>query len=90
MCTIVTMSTTEPLTIRDHHLAIEFHPTLPAPYNKPRMWVKGDIVLTVAFHRLRYLFNGKNAAGDRNYDIRRLDPLTFEKVRECVRFGLGL
>jgi mRNA interferase MazF len=53
------------------------------------MWVKGDIVLTVAFHRLRLIFSGWNS-GQRVYDVRVLDAETLEKVRVCVRNGLGL
>ena len=62
---------------------------LPRPYDSPFMWVKGDIVLTVAFHRLRYLF-ALNHDGNRVYDIRVLDAAAMDKVRECVRNGLGL
>jgi mRNA interferase MazF len=89
MCTIVPLSTTEPNPKLPHHMQISFDPVLPAPYSKPKMWVKGDIVLTVAFHRLRLLFSGWNA-GQRVYDVRVLDPQTLEKVRVCVRHGLGL
>jgi hypothetical protein len=70
-------------------MQITLDPPLPQPYSSPVMWVKGDIVLTVAFHRLRLLFNGR-ADGQRVYDVRVLDPETLEKVRECVRHGLGL
>jgi hypothetical protein len=34
-----------------------FDPRLPDPYSEEKMWLKGDIVLTVAFHRLRLLFS---------------------------------
>lgn len=53
------------------------------------MWVKGDVVLTVAFHRLRLLFSGWDG-GQRVYDVRVLDGETLEAIRECVRCGLGL
>lgn len=51
------------------------------------MWVKGDIVLTVAFHRLRLLFRG-HVNGQRDYDVRVLDDETFEKIKACVRAGI--
>jgi hypothetical protein len=70
-------------------MELEFDPPLPAPYDSPRMWLKGDIVLTVAFHRLRLLFSGWNQ-GQRVYDIRVVDAATLEQVRGCVRAGLGL
>jgi mRNA interferase MazF len=70
-------------------MQINLDPPLPHPYSSPEMWLKGDIVLTVAFHRLRLLFAGREQ-GQRIYDVRVLDTATFEQVRACVRFGLGL
>jgi mRNA interferase MazF len=70
-------------------MQVSFDPLLPGPYDAKSMWVKGDVVLTVAFHRLRLLFSGWNG-GQRVYDVRVLDAATLEKVRDCVRAGLGL
>ena len=70
-------------------MQVGFDPPLPAPYNSPVMWLKGDVVLTVAFHRLRFMFSGWDA-GERSYDIRVIDIETFQRVRDCVRSGLGL
>ena len=89
LCTIVPLSTTAPRPVLPHHMQITLDPPLPAPYSAPTMWVKGDIVLTVAFHRLRLLFAG-DEGGQRVYDVRILDPETMENVRNCVRAGLGL
>jgi mRNA interferase MazF len=89
MCTIVPLSTTAPRVRLPHHMLLKFDPLLPAPYDKPEAWVKGDIVLTVAFHRLRLLFSRWNS-GQREYDVRILDAATFARVKNCVRSGLGL
>lgn len=89
LCTIVPLSTTDPNPARGHHLKIQFNPPLPSPYDSTEMWLKGDIVLTVAFHRLRLIFSGWNS-GQREYDVRVLEPDVLEKVRHCVRKGLGL
>jgi uncharacterized protein YifN (PemK superfamily) len=89
MCAIVPLSTKNPKTPRNYHMKLKFDPVLPEPYDRPEMWVKGDIVLTVAFHRLRLLFSGWNS-GQRVYDVRVLDAETLEKVKVCVRNGLGL
>ena len=70
-------------------MQITLDPPLPNPYATPSMWVKGDIVLTVAFHRLRLLFRGYED-GQRIYDVRVLDDETMTQVRACVRAGLGL
>lgn len=89
LCAIVPLSTATPHPILPHHLQITLDPPLPYPYSSPSMWVKGDIVLTVAFHRLRLLFQGKED-GQRIYDVRVLDEDTMTQVRACVRAGLGI
>lgn len=89
MCTIVPLSTREPSPKLPHHMQVLFEPTLPTPYDEPMMWLKGDIVLTVAFHRLRLLFSGWNG-GQRVYDVRVLAPDVFSRAQACVRAGLGL
>lgn len=72
-----------------HHMLLQLSPPLPYPFDSQRMWVKGDIVLTVAFHRLRYLFS-KWDDGKRVYDIRVLSNGDLARVKECVRQGIGL
>jgi mRNA interferase MazF len=89
LCTIVPLSTSRPSFVHAHHLEISFEPLLPRPYDSSRMWVKADIVLTVAFHRLRLLFSGWED-GQRVYDVRVLSPDVMVQVRDCVRAGLGL
>ena len=89
LCTIVPLSTTPPRSLLPHHMQITFDPPLPDPYSEPTVWLKGDIVLTVAFHRLRLLFSRWDG-GQRVYDVRVLDPETMARVQECVRCGLGL
>lgn len=70
-------------------MEIHLDPPLPDPYSEPRMWLKGDIVLTVAFHRLRLLFS-RWEGGERVYDVRVLDEATMDRVRACVRAGIGV
>lgn len=89
MCTIVPLSTKEPRIKLPHHMQITFDPPLPEPYEGPTKWLKGDVVLTVAFHRLRLLFSDWNQ-GQRVYDVRVLEPEVLQRVRTCVRAGLGL
>lgn len=89
MCSIVPLSTKKPKIQLPHHMEVTFDPVLPWPYQEPTMWVKGDIVLTVAFHRLRLLFSEWNH-GQRVYDVRILEPEVFQRVKGCVRAGLGL
>jgi mRNA interferase MazF len=79
MCSIVPLSTSHPKKVSDYHTKLTFDPLLPEPYDSREMWVKGDIVLTVAFHRLRLIFSGWNS-GQRVYDVRVLDEETLEKL----------
>lgn len=90
LCAIVPLSTTAPHNVRPWHYRFELDPPLPAPYSTPEMWAKCDMVQTVAFHRLRLLFDGKDAAGERVYDIRVLEAQHLEALRACVRVALGL
>lgn len=89
MCAIAPFSTREPRVKHAHHMLIRFDPLLPGPYDATEMWLKGDIVLTVAFHRLRLLFSGWNG-GQRVYDVRVLAPEVLAQVKACIRAGLGL
>ena len=89
MCSIVPLSTSRPAVVLSHHMEISFNPPLPEPYPSPVVWLKGDIILTVAFHRLRLLFS-RWENGQRIYDVRVLDAATFRRVQECVRCGIGL
>jgi mRNA interferase MazF len=89
LCAVVPLSTKPPNPVLAHHLQIVLDPPLPDPYSSPQMWVKADIMLTVAFHRLRLLFS-KWEGGQRVYDVRVLAPEVLEQVRDCVRSGLGL
>lgn len=90
LCTIVPLSTTPPHVVRPWHYRFELDPPLPIPYNTAEMWAKCDMVQTVAFHRLRLLFDGKDDAGERIYDVRVLDIEHIQQIRACVRVALGL
>jgi mRNA interferase MazF len=81
LCSVVPLSTSAPNPALPHHMQITLDPPLPAPYDTPTMWVKGDMVLTVAFHRLRLLFSSWNG-GQRVYDVRVLDRQTMDDVRD--------
>lgn len=89
LCTIVPLSTKDPDPPMGHHCKIRVDPPLPRPYTSPEMWVKADMVLTVAFHRLRLPFSGWSQ-GQRVYDIRVIGQDDLMQVRECVRLALGL
>lgn len=91
LCTIVPLSTTEPRNIHPHHHVIALDPRLPPPYTDRLMWVKCDMVLTVAFHRLRYLSPGKDPeTGQRIYDIRQVSDDDFTKIQRGIKAALSI
>lgn len=90
LCTIVPFSTTPPRATA--HLACEvtLDPPLPWPYDSRVMWAKADMVMTVAFHRLKLLDRGRAADGIRLYDIRFLTGEKMEELKACVARAIGL
>lgn len=90
LCTIVPLSTTNPNPIATYHHKLHVDPVLPHPFTSPFHWVKADMVYTVAFHRLYLPFDGKNAQGQRNYDVRVIDKADLIKIQQCMLHGLGL
>jgi uncharacterized protein YifN (PemK superfamily) len=90
LCTVVPLSTTPPDQICPYHFRLHVTPPLPSPYNADFHWVKADMVYTVAFRRLHFLFDGKDASGKRNYDVRVIDAADLLKIQACILHGLGL
>jgi mRNA interferase MazF len=90
LCTIVPLSTTPPNPARPYNCVLDLDPPLPFPYDAPRMWVKADMVMCVAFHRLKLLDRGKNSHGERVYDVRVIDADKLEEIRACIRHSLGM
>lgn len=90
LCVIVPLSTSEPLIVQAYHCLLELDPPLPFPYDNPRMWVKADMVLCVAFHRLKHLHHGKTHDGKRIPDLRIVNPEKMTEIKRCVQFALGL
>lgn len=90
LCTIVPLSTTEPRLCQPFNCPLDLDQPLPWPYDGPRMWVKADMLLTVAFHRLKLIYGVVGPDGDRLYDVRVLTAGKMAKIRQCIRFVLGL
>ncbi len=54
-------------------------------------WVKGDMIYTVAFHRLDFVrLPGKNTHGDRLYYKTRLGRDKMREIYTCVLHGINL
>ena len=90
LCTVVPLSTTPPKEIAPYHFKLHVAPVLPKPYNANFHWVKADMVYTVSFDRLFMPFDGKDASGRRQYDVRVIDKADLLKIQQCMLNGLGL
>jgi mRNA interferase MazF len=90
LCTVVALSETAPSPRMPYHCQIDIDPPLPSPLRSVGVWVKGDMINAVGFHRLDLVRIGKDFRGKRQY---RYEPLSYEnimKIRECVLKGLGM
>lgn len=90
LCTVVCLSTTAPKLIMPYHCQIDIRPVLPAHFASDGLWVKGDMVYSVGFHRLDLVRIGKDRQGQRIYYFSSLSDQNIKKIRECVLRGMGL
>ena len=84
LCTVVALSTTDPLPQMPYHYRLRIDPLLPEPWNSEFMWVKGDMVYSVGFDRLDLLRKGKTADGKRKYIIICLTETQIREIRSCL------
>jgi uncharacterized protein YifN (PemK superfamily) len=54
------------------------------------VWVKGDMVNVVGFHRLDLVRLGKDQNGQRQYLLEPLSADNIKKIRACMLSALGL
>ena len=73
-----------------YHCQIDLRPRRPAPFQSDGIWVKGDMVNAVGFHRLDLIRIGKDRFGKRVYLYRPLAAEVLREVRQCVLRGIGL
>ncbi len=90
LCTVVALSTTEPHPVMPYHCQIDLRPPLPPPFQSESIWVKGDMINAVSFHRLDLIRLGKNPDGKRKYLYKPLCPDTIRRIRVCVLHAMGL
>jgi mRNA interferase MazF len=62
---------------------------LPSHWSK-EAWVKGDMIQTVAWHRMDLLRIGKDRTGRRVYQIETLPAEDLRTIQACVLEGLSL
>lgn len=84
LCIVVPLSTTAPISPRPWHYLLRTPDPLPSPFDAVQHWVKGDMVSTVSFSRLRLPSRGKDRLGKRIYDIRIISDKDLQEIRRCV------
>ncbi|MAW99550.1 MAG: hypothetical protein CMN72_07855 [Sphingomonas sp.] len=89
LCTVVALSTSEPDPVMPYHCQIDIRPQLPAPFQSDGIWVKGDMVNSVGFHRLDLIRLG-TSNGKRQYLYDPIDADTLRRIRQCVLHGMGM
>lgn len=89
LCTVIPLSTTAPKKVMDYHFQLTIDPPLPSPISDPNPWVKGDMLTTVSFKRLKVPFDGKDDEGKRRDVVFVLDEHQLREVKRCALYGIG-
>jgi len=89
LCTVVALSTTEPDPVMPYHGQIRIKPKLPKGMESDAVWIKGDMVNAVGFHRLDLINLGKDMNGKRQYLLEPIEDDQFEIVQRCVLRAMG-
>ena len=83
LCVVVPIRSKPPLEQQPYHLRL---PNGLLPGNKyAESWIKGDLVMTVASHRLDRL-----KAGFRRYEAPRVPPDLLREARRCILHATGM
>lgn len=88
LCTVVALSTEPPRKILQYHFELDI--SLPEPWHEGPNWVKGDMIYSVAYHRLELIRCGRNQDKKRIYGRIELSASELRNVRVCVLRALGL
>jgi mRNA interferase MazF len=55
LCTVVCLSSTAPNVKQQYHCQLDISPELPSPWSSKGVWVKGDMIYSIGFHRLNLI-----------------------------------
>lgn len=91
LVSVVACSTVEPDPMRNYHYLLPAKSMPKTKHFRDRnTWVKGDMVYTVAFHRLDAICIGKDRCGKRIYHTDQLGKEQMNEIYKCVLSGLGM
>jgi len=90
LCTIVPLSTTPPKPIESYHHLLTLSEPLPSPWDKNPVWIKCDMIATVAFARLSLVASRRDkTTGKRTYFTPCLDRQQCQAILEKINIFLG-
>lgn len=90
LCSVIPLSLTAPYPAMPYHAQITFDPPLPDSWGNQPRWVKGDMITSVAYHRLDFVRLCKDRAGKRLYRMETLPPADMKVIQGCLLSSLGL
>ena len=90
LCTVVALSTSPPDLKMPYHAEITLPFALPPPFDSKTMWIKGDMVNTVGFHRIDLIRLGKDKFGNRQYLKTPVGTELLTVAHHCLLHSLGL
>ena len=90
LCTVVAISTSKPTKVMPYHVEIDLPFSLSRPFDAKRVWVKGDMINAVGFHRIDLFRLGRDRNGKRNYLTQPLPADLVALVQSRVLHSLGL
>lgn len=91
LCTVVGLSTTPPVPERPYHRRLILDPPLPPPWEAAEMWIKGDMVAAVGFHRLDLIRLPRDDESKvRRYRMNPISKQQLKDVQACVLHSMGL
>lgn len=88
-CIVVPLSTTEPDPIESFHHKLE-NESLPSRLQREVNWVKGNMVTTVALHRLDRVRAGRSPEGIRQYVAHKVTMIDWAATQKAVAIALGV
>lgn len=90
LCTVVALSMTPPHTVMPYHAQIDINPPLPKSFSSTGIWIKGDMVYALGFHRLDLVRLPTKINGQRQYYKYTLSKDQIKQLHRCVLHGMGL
>lgn len=89
LCTVIPLSTTDPLVVMPYHYKLNFDKPLPPPYASDFKWAKCDMLATVSFERLNMPCR-KLHSGRRKYIEVIVSDDDITNIRKCMLHAMAL